>query len=762
MPVQGRKRRTKAQIAEDNKILQEAREAQEQAAIEGLQRLATMQADMEEAEEESLAKKAKLVKPRPCPVKKQAGNVGEGEKSLDNANPLEAGAVEGVRESNDDDDDDDDDGKGIKKKTKMKTQKRSKASLKDAINNAQGSLMGRLIKTQGPHVEDKKGKSSAATTNSKFSLAGRIKGWASDVIPDPAVQPKSLSASRSCTTTSALSLAHGPPSSALSSSHATSVSGKTTKSCGQYEATHALENAPNTPEVLVGAFGDKTLDDSQERLDAIVSKMKGKGKQSMVKITTDVMTEDTPDSREMSVETDIDAPMDVEDDAPTEMNDNNSHGDEDARMSEDSESDSSSNVLFHRPLNKKCKLADTKHHAIALEDPLDEDDLEDIKIIETAPTDFVRAANTSKQAVRLTSSTSIGVSKAATPVKPPAKKVKTEKGSNNDKVKPPAKKVKTEESANDDTQSVLVALPGYWIEKRYKSRLAYQNYDLPPQCQDQQWPKHFLTTLYLWAGSQDNLWQFPDAPLVEALQCILDVVYPDLNYKVTAQGSVFGVATQRLAEWRSKFGSTGLAIMIDFFAWNKDTDPQVLGQALMDDFTFIYEDMDQLDSMQAFRSPFMLQLFVTVHLHSTAGHVQVTALKTDVLAAIGVCGVLALCATSLKRAIKCISAGDIDVDVDILNMHPAQLMRKLHTPKTFNKATGKDSTTEHAFSINNCSSETASYLIAIKNEGDIYLRDTTSMARKLLKKLGNTSLKKYLHLNDNSESEGIDKCSMLW
>lgn len=213
----------------------------------------------------------------------------------------------------------------------------------------------------------------------------------------------------------------------------------------------------------------------------------------------------------------------------------------------------------------------------------------------------------------------------------------------------------------------LTAPPGYWIEKRYQSRSTYRNHHLPPQCQDQRWSKNFLPTLYLWAGSQDDPWQFTDASLVEALQCIFDVVYSDIRYKVTTQGCVFGVvgrtlivfiaitnsynltqATQRLAEWRSNFGSTGLAIMIDFFARNSDTEPKVLATALLRDFSFLFEDMDNLDTMQAFRSPFMLQLFATAHLHSTVGHAHVTALKTDVLALTGMQGVIALCATSVS------------------------------------------------------------------------------------------------------------------
>ncbi|KAG1903739.1 uncharacterized protein F5891DRAFT_977309 [Suillus fuscotomentosus] len=276
--------------------------------------------------------------------------------------------------------------------------------------------------------------------------------------------------------------------------------------------------------------------------------------------------------------------------------------------------------------------------------------------------------------------------------------------------------------------------------------------------------KKFLPTLYLWAGSQNDLWQFLDAPLVKALQSIYDVVYSeesDLDYKVTAQGSVFGVATQRLAEWRSNFGSTGLAIMMDFFTRNADTDPETLADVLLEDFAFIYEDMENLDPMQAFRSPFMLQLFATAHLHAILGHVEVPALKTYVLSVVGMTGVIGICAASLERAIKRLRVNAIDIDVDTLDLGPAQMKRKLRTPKTFNKATGKDSTTENAFSINNWGSVTASYVVAIKAKGDDYMRTTTLTARKLLKKLGSVGLQKYFRTDDDG-SEAVDIRAILW
>lgn len=116
----------------------------------------------------------------------------------------------------------------------------------------------------------------------------------------------------------------------------------------------------------------------------------------------------------------------------------------------------------------------------------------------------------------------------------------------------------------------------------------------------------------------------------------------------------------------------------------------------------------------------------------------------------------------LERAINCICDGVVDIEVDTLDLRPAQRKRKLRTPKSFNKATGILSTTEHAFSINNWGSVTTSYVVSVKKKGDTFLKDTTSMAQKLLKKSGSTSLLKYLCLNDDDESEEIDRRAFLW
>ncbi|KAG1864576.1 hypothetical protein C8R48DRAFT_773092 [Suillus tomentosus] len=721
LPAKGHQQRTKAQIAEDNQILKESREVQEQAALEGLQRLAAMQKEMEKVEELTIVKKLKPVKPRAHPVVKQTA---PDKKLLTTGNTNESGQDDSGYVQGDSGYVQDDSGHVQEEiSEKSKTQKRGKISLKDAINNARDLIATPGIRSQEPRVEDKKGKLSTAakSTNLKFSLVGHVNGWVSDITPDE--RSKASSASQSRTAASPFSLAHGPPSTQL-----TSVSGVDTKSSHQPKVFSNLAT-----EILVGSFADDTLDDSQEHLETIASETKEK--KSFIKITTNTRTNDAtmgskgqsdlnvPMDMEASTPSDIEA--DFEDDSPTDFEDNDPMDaeddmendmevleddfnlNEDMKMSKDS--DGGSDLSSHRLNNKKRKVL---FHLLSSDEELE------------APLTAAVGAIT-KKAMQVTSSTSVTVSEAAATAKPPAKKVKIEEG------------------ADDDTKPVL-------------------NSDLPPQCQDQRWPKHFLSTLYLWAGSQNGLWQFADTSLVEALQCIFDVVYPDLQYKVTAQGSVFGVATQHLAEWRSNFGLTGLAIMIDFFARNEDTNPKDLSEALMEEFVFLFEDLAHSDKMKAFRSPFMIQLFATAHLHSIVGHAHVTTIKTDVLAASGMAGVLALCATSLECAVKCLGAGAIDIDVDILDMRPAQLKRKLHTLKTLNKWTGNYSTTEHTFSINNWGSVTEAYLASVKKKGDIFLKDMISTAQTLLKKSGSAGLEKYLRLNDDNKSEDVDRRAMLW
>lgn len=77
-----RKRRTKAEIAADKKRIQEELEIKEATALEGIQRLANIQADMEQTQSSIATRNPKGVRPRPVPVKKKLASLPKGTGSV--------------------------------------------------------------------------------------------------------------------------------------------------------------------------------------------------------------------------------------------------------------------------------------------------------------------------------------------------------------------------------------------------------------------------------------------------------------------------------------------------------------------------------------------------------------------------------------------------------------------------------------------------------------------------------------------------------
>ncbi|KAG1883956.1 hypothetical protein F4604DRAFT_1575107, partial [Suillus subluteus] len=177
----------------------------------------------------------------------------------------------------------------------------------------------------------------------------------------------------------------------------------------------------------------------------------------------------------------------------------------------------------------------------------------------------------------------------------------------------------------------------------------YRNTDLPEQVQaDHRWAKKFLLTMTLWAGSQESLWSIPDATLLTHIQIAFKAVYPEMNLTIVLNGVIFSLTVQRLSEWRSNFGSTAIAIIIDFLTSNQECDSQVLTGLLLKNFTFIFEDMDKCDPAGAFCSAFMLQLLGKAHLSVINGHANIPSLKTKDLTTRGMAGVITLCATAVS------------------------------------------------------------------------------------------------------------------
>ncbi|KAG1884619.1 hypothetical protein F4604DRAFT_1676738 [Suillus subluteus] len=283
---------------------------------------------------------------------------------------------------------------------------------------------------------------------------------------------------------------------------------------------------------------------------------------------------------------------------------------------------------------------------------------------------------------------------------------------------PPSKKVKLKKNAklegNIKSKGTLTALPGTWVESVSKACSSYLNTDLPPGChEDGKWAQIFLPTVFLWLSTQEELWVITDAKLLMACKEIFKVVYPDICYNVTMSGSIFGVVTQRIGEWWSNFGSTALAIAIDFCASNQDSTPAELAELLLS---------------ATFRSAFVQELLVTVHLSRILGHADVTVLNTDGL-------------------IKHWFCWDVGVRAH------------LKTPKTFNKAKGKETVSEHTFSIAKWKSKIDAFIRGAAEKGEASTELTVSMAGKLLKK---PSFQKYSS-NDSFEDNDnhVDICHPL-
>ncbi|KAG1888703.1 hypothetical protein F4604DRAFT_1915744 [Suillus subluteus] len=271
---------------------------------------------------------------------------------------------------------------------------------------------------------------------------------------------------------------------------------------------------------------------------------------------------------------------------------------------------------------------------------------------------------------------------------------------------PPSKKVKT---AKELSPSMVVKQDGSWAESVLKACSTYLNTDLPPGChEDSKWARVFLPTVFLWLGAQEDIWAISDANLLRACHEIFKVVYPDIKYQVATSGSVFGIVTQCVSEWCSNFGSTALAIVINFCISNKDTSAKELAALFLHHYAFLYPNPDEIDKKETFRSTFS-----------------------------GIAGALGLCAVLLERAFDLIKDSIISIDhLEDTDVPATSRKTCFKTPKTLNKVTGKETSTEHTFSVVKWGSKTTAFICTAQKKGLEAIQLTVSMAYKHLKKPG--------------------------
>ncbi|KAG9309104.1 hypothetical protein JVU11DRAFT_10991 [Chiua virens] len=267
-----------------------------------------------------------------------------------------------------------------------------------------------------------------------------------------------------------------------------------------------------------------------------------------------------------------------------------------------------------------------------------------------------------------------------------------------------------------------------------KSHSDYKNSNLPVPA-DQRWTNIFIDTVILWAGGQSSIWSIPDETLATAIQRIFSVVYPDIQYKVTIQGAVFGVVSQCLLEWHSGFGSTALVMVIHYF-WEmiksnaeselantfRDILPSMLVREIathlisLPHFPFTHEDCDNPNPTCNFRSDFIITLIANAHLSKTLCAVDVTSLGTAMLQkGYGMESVIALASTALECAFTLVRDGLINIQDAVKEM--AEKKGEITLPKTLNKVTRNMSKGTSLFSHNNWGSETQSYTTTLVKKG---------------------------------------------
>ncbi|KAI6037329.1 hypothetical protein PISMIDRAFT_47588, partial [Pisolithus microcarpus 441] len=262
-----------------------------------------------------------------------------------------------------------------------------------------------------------------------------------------------------------------------------------------------------------------------------------------------------------------------------------------------------------------------------------------------------------------------------------------------------------------------------------KPRSKYSNSDLPVPV-NYRWTNRFLDTATLWAGSQPNIWTIPEDAMVTTFQAIFNAVYPDVVYTVKTHGSQASQASQRLAEWRSGFGSTTLAMVIDLFSKIDEQPHDEVASQLLEDYIFICEDMDEPNHARNFCSHFILQLVANAHLSKVSDALDIPALHTqELLEGYHMDSVIALATAALEHTFSFVRDDIINVKSIIEHMETNGRKLEIRLPKTLNKATGRETSGPYMFSVSNWGEETASYKISIVSRGDENTIDVITFAQ---------------------------------
>ncbi|KAG1719778.1 hypothetical protein EDB19DRAFT_1967678 [Suillus lakei] len=280
---------------------------------------------------------------------------------------------------------------------------------------------------------------------------------------------------------------------------------------------------------------------------------------------------------------------------------------------------SHSTILATSAKRKLVDMEDGLTDDDAIEDALPEDDLLEDDVIEDdqigddfmVDDDFVIKEDTPSSDVEF-----VGHSKPVV--------VKTESEPTNVGVKhkaPVAKRTKSSVAHTRSLSSISSATSRAMsnsVEVEILPRSAYWIKNLPGGAQAvARWSVVFIPTLIFAIGDQDEVWAWAhpklEAVLHTTVQDTWDVVYKDIPHKVTTDGPVMALATQRLSEWRNGMGTTAVTALTHFMSLQDDVetdeDREDFANNLLFKLGFLYGSITE-DGQ--FKKPFQSELLVQV------------------------------------------------------------------------------------------------------------------------------------------------------
>ncbi|KAH9980522.1 hypothetical protein BJV74DRAFT_953109 [Russula compacta] len=222
-------------------------------------------------------------------------------------------------------------------------------------------------------------------------------------------------------------------------------------------------------------------------------------------------------------------------------------------------------------------------------------------------------------------------------------------------------------------------------------------------------------------GGYSNIWTVPDEVLLEMMSESLSAVYLDQDYNIQINCPVFRKLQQHAYDYRSGFGSAGLAVINNFFVsldvktkteegiaekWTNDERAR-LAKHLLTDLRFLYLHADGDDKSKftgLFRGHFIIETFAT---HFTAIDSS-KMLKGDQEPK----SPLALSAVAVERRLKAWADRHITkatVATIVADDSETAKAKKVPFKKMLTKGLGKESTKTYTFGEANWGSQMKKY-----------------------------------------------------